>query len=608
MRWSQSLIPTSRQAPPEAEAVSHRLLVRGGFIRRVSPGVFAWLPPGERVRRRVAKRIGEAMRAVGAMEVLLPTVRPLSSPGETGREERLGDDVLTAVDRQGRKCAVGAAGDAPAAEALGASVDSYRRLPLTVYQISVMFVDELRPRSGLLYAREYTAKEAYSFHVGLEGPGGLSEACMRMQEVYRRIFDGCGLEYEVVEAPSGGGVEGPSRAFVCPSRAGEDVYLTSESGYAARDECCMTGARRHSFDGDPTGELEKVHTPQCGSIEEVCRFFGERLGSKLKPEHMLKTLVYEAADRQSASSSRRARLVLAVVRGDHELCAPKLRAAVRQAHPETDEVRLASEGTLAASGGSFPIGFIGPHLARQSPCEMVVVDPDAAQGGRFWVTGGNEADYHVKHFDWRRDVLEERRVGREVRVLVADIRKALDGDPAPGGGVLRALRGIEIGRIEQAGSRLCDALHFRVHDERQQERSVQMGSYRIVLDRVIAAAVELHHDEDGIIWPAPIAPYDVVITPVKYEGRVREVADRLEAELSEAGLETLLDDRDARAGVKFKDADLIGIPVRLTVGERTLAEDAVELRMRDGSRGRGERIRVDEAVARCRTRLAADGT
>ena len=607
MKWSQTLIPTLREDPAEAEIISQRLLLRAGFMRRLGAGIYSYLPLGVRVLHRIIAIVRQEMNASGASEILLPALLPIGCLTPTGRAAEWGEELFTLADRQGRRHALSLAGDEAAIELLAGHVVSYRQLPLLLYQISSSFRDELRPRLGLLGTRESITQEAFSFHLAPDGPGGLDEAHDRVARAYSRIVDRCGLDCMTVEAPSGAGVEAPSHELICLTPGGEDIIYQADKGdYAANVAACAIGPRQHSLDGPPTGALERVHTPGCASIEDVCAFFRQELDSALRPQNMLKTLLYLARSGPDKEAPKHA-LVMAVVRGDHDVNETKLLRAVRQVSASIGRVELATEEMLEEWDDRFPVGFIGPHFARSFPFEAVLVDPDAAQGDWFWVTGANEVDHHVRHFNWKRDLLDPVPADAAGPVIVADIRHACDGDPAPGddGGVLRAARGIRLGELSRLGPSRAEAMGFHVLDEHQQQQGVVMGRFALQIGRIMAAAVEMHHDEDGIVWPAAIAPCDVLITPIKYEGPMREVADDLERRLGEAGFEVLLDDRAERPGPKFKDGDLIGIPIRLTVGPKGLAEESVEFYRRDHSLGRGELVRREEVVARCRAILPA---
>jgi prolyl-tRNA synthetase len=577
--WSKTLIPTLRQDPAEAEVPSHRLMLRSGLIRQVSAGVYTYLPLGWRALHKAIEIIRQEMNAAGAVELFMPALEPIELMAETGRVDDYGDDLFRLEDRRDRVQALAPTHEEVITEAMRAFVESHRQLPLNLYQIQTKFRDEPRPRFGVLRSREFMMKDAYSFHLTVEGPGGLDETYDRMYEAYCRIFDRCGLTYEIVEAESGPIGGSASHEFMVICATGEDTILKSDKGnYAANVEKCATGDRAWSFDGAPADELTDVHTPNLPAIDDVAAFM------KVTPDQMLKTLV----------CSSDAGWILAVLRGDHDLVEGKLKDACGC------KIGLADEGQARQAG--FAVGFVSPAAARTVDIARLVVDPDAAQG-RPWVTGADKIDYHVRNFDWRRDVGD---FLDGDRVLVADIRAALDGDPSPkdDGGTLRAQRGIEVGHVFKLGAKYSDAMGFAVLDQNQQRRSVIMGCYGIGPGRILAAAIETGHDDDGIIWPASIAPYAVHVVPIQLEDDLRAPLARLTADLEAAGLDVLVDDRPERPGVKFKDADLVGCPIRLTIGAKSLAQGAVEMKLRSAGRAKGDLVPLAEAAQRCRDALA----
>jgi prolyl-tRNA synthetase len=577
--WTKTLIPTLRQDPSEAEVPSHRLMLRAGLVRQLSAGVYTYLPLGWRSLHKAIEIIRQEMDAAGAVELFMPALEPIELMAETGRDVDYGADLFRLADRRDHVNALAPTHEEVITEAVRAHVESHRQLPLNLYQIQTKFRDEPRPRFGVLRSREFMMKDAYSFHLTVEGPGGLNETYDRMYEAYCRIFDRCGLTYEVVEAESGPIGGSASHEFMVICATGEDMILKSDKGnYAANVEKCETGTRAWSFDGAPAGDLQEVHTPNLPAIDDVAAFL------EITPDQMLKTLVCQSDEGW----------VLAVVRGDHDLNEGKLKDAC--GFP----MRLADEQQAREAG--FAVGFVSPASVRSIDVAKLVVDPDAAQP-RAWATGADKIDYHVRSFDWRRDVGD---FLDGDRLSVADIRSAVDGDPSPknDGGTLRSQRGIEVGHVFKLGSKYSDAMGLAVLDERQKRRSVIMGCYGIGPGRILAAAIETSHDEDGIIWPASIAPYSVHVLPIKVDPALRKALDRLAADLEAAGLDVLVDDRPERAGVKFNDADLIGCPIRLTIGEKTLAQDAAELKLRSAGRAKGELVPLAEAADRCRKALA----
>ncbi len=584
--WSRTLIPTAREAPSDAESVSHQLLVRGGFIRRVGAGIYSYLPLGLRVIGKVERIVREEMDAARASELLMPALAPIELLRKTGRDEAYGDNLFRLTDRHGRMAALAPTHEETITDFMTTSVHSYKQLPLNLYQIQTKFRDEFRPRSALLRGREFIMKDAYSFHLSVEGPGGLNETYDAMHRAYVNIFDRCGLDYSVVEAEAGPIGGSASHEFMVNCSSGEDTILRCPAtGYAANVEKCEIGPREWSFDGEPTGELETVETPGMSTIEEVGKFL------KVKPRNMLKTLIF-------VTEGEPKRFVVAVVRGDHEVNEGKVRDAAGES------ARLAKDMEAVEAG--FAVGFVGPKSAVEKGA-LLLVDPDAAHGmdpekGKpmFWASGADRMDHHVKHFNWRRelgDALDDRS-----RVRVVDLRNAMEGDPSPrdSSAKLESGRGIEVGHIFKLGTKYSDAMGFQILDKDQQRKSVIMGCYGIGVTRTVQACVEMSHDEEGAIWPAALAPYHVHIVPMKVEANSEHmrVAARLAGELAERGLDALIDDREERAGVKFKDADLIGCPVRLTIGDKSLAEGAVELKgRREG--GKGSLAPIEEAVEGC---------
>lgn len=585
-RWSRTLIPTTREAPADASTPSHVLLHRAGFIRPVGAGIYDYLPLAWRTLRRITRIVREEMDAAGAAEMLMPALEPIELFAGTKRDADYGDNLFTLEDRHGRRAALAPTHEEIITELLRTSVTSYKQLPLNLYQVQTKFRDEARPRAGLLRCREFIMKDAYSFHLAVEGVGGLNEAYDAMHRAYVNIFTRCGLDFTVVEAESGPIGGSASHEFMVNCESGEDTILRCPvSGYAANVEKCEIGERpRGTLREPPTGELTEVHTPNLPGIEEVGQFMG------VKPARMLKTIVFKASGLAAAGPS----WVVAVVRGDHEVNEGKVKLASGR------PVTLADPKEAAKAG--FAIGYVSPRVVNTVPGVMLLIDPDASLGG-FWATGADKPDHHVKHFNWRRDV--GAKLDEPGYVKVADVRNALAGDPSPRapGARLEVARGIEVGHIFKLGTKYSEAMGFGVLDDRQQKRPVIMGCYGIGVSRTMAACVEMSHDADGIVWPAAIAPYHVLVTLMKPDSaEQRRACDRLVAELAEAGIDVLVDDRDERPGVKFKDADLVGIPVRLTMGDKALADGAVEFKPRR-DKGRGDTVPLDRVVERCLTVL-----
>jgi prolyl-tRNA synthetase len=618
-KWSQTVIPTTREAPNDAEVPSHVLLHRAGFIRQVGAGIYDYLPLAWRTLKKISQIVREEMDAAGASEMLMPALEPFELFAGTKRDVDYGDNLFRVTDRRGRLNALAPTHEEVITEFMRGAVTSYKQLPLNLYQIQTKFRDEARPRAGLLRCREFIMKDAYSFSMNLEGPGGLNECYDAMYKAYVSIFKRCGLDFTVVEAESGPIGGSASHEFMVNCASGEDTILKCPvSGYAANVEKCEIGERalppKGYFVGEPTGALEEVHTPGCPGIEDVCKFM------KVKPENMLKTIVFKVDATPEQIEKLGYDWLVAVVRGDHDVNEGKVRDLTQC------KIKLADPKEAQAKG--FAIGFVSPRAVVGKKGVLLLVDKDAAVGwdaaknkSMFWVTGGDKIDFHVKHFNWQRDLGKDPTKARVRRatpgladsatpsagaegdpfMIVGDVRNALAGDPSPRspGAKLETQKGIEVGHIFKLGTKYSDAMGFAILDKEQQKRSVIMGCYGIGVSRTMAACVEMSHDDNGIVWPGAIAPFHVLIT-VMSPGSAshQDAAAKLSAELAAAGLDVLIDDRDERPGVKFKDADLIGVPVRLTIGDKALAEGAVEFKLRKDA-GKGENVPVGAVVAKC---------
>ncbi|MBX3384938.1 MAG: proline--tRNA ligase [Phycisphaeraceae bacterium] len=591
--WGSTLIPTTREAPSDAESPSHILLSRAGYIRKLGSGIYDYLPLAWRTLRRISQIVREEMDAAGASELNLPVLLPIELYAGTRRDADYGDLLFKVTDRKGAVAALGPTHEEPITELVKGSINSYKQLPINLYQIQTKFRDEARPRSGLLRCREFIMKDAYSFHTALEGAGGLNETYDKMYAAYTNVFRRCGLDFTAVEAESGPIGGSASHEFMVNAPSGEDTILKCPvSGYAANVEKCEIGDRGlHTLDAEPTGELAEVHTPNLPGIDEVGKFM------KVKPDRMLKTIVF-AVTRHDGSRH----WAIAVVRGDHDVNEGKVKIAVREMTGDANAtVSLADEKAARAAG--FAIGYVSPKVINSVKGTLLIIDHDAAQGG-FWASGADKPDHHVKHFNWKREVgpiLADLRY-----VKVGDARNAMAGDPSPRatGSRLETARGIEVGHIFKLGTKYSQAMGLSVLDAHQQSRPVIMGCYGIGVSRTMAASVEQNHDADGIVWPPAIAPYHVLITVLKPDApEHREAARTIADRLASSGMDVLIDDRDERPGVKFKDADLIGLPVRLTIGDKALAEGAVEFKARRVP-GKGEIVPLSDTVAKCRAAMS----
>jgi prolyl-tRNA synthetase len=582
-RWSQSLIPTTREAPNDAEVPSHVLLHRAGFIRQVGAGIYDYLPLAYRVINKVSAIIRDELDAAGATEMLMPALEPFELFEGTKRDEAYGDNLFRVKDRKGRLNALAPTHEEVITQLMIGALTSYKQLPLNIYQIQTKFRDEARPRAGLLRCREFLMKDAYSFHVELEGPGGLNETYDAMYRAYTNIFTRCGLDFSAVEAESGPIGGSASHEFMVNCVSGEDTVLKClASGYAANVEKCEIGARTWSLEGgEAIGALTKHHTPGMPGIDAVAGAL------KVTASGMLKTIVF-----QTVGEGQAYKWILATVRGDHDVNEGKVKALSGCA------VQMADEKAAKAAG--FKIGYVSPLTVKSIPGTLLLIDCDAAHGATAWATGADEYDHHVTNFSWTRDLGAA--TGDASKVRIGDVRNAVEGDPSPraAGSKLVTGRGIEVGHIFKLGTKYSEAMGLTVLAPPQQKKqTVIMGCYGIGVSRTMAACVEMSHDEAGIIWPAALAPYHVLIVLMKPDDqRQKDAAKDLASKLAAQGIDVLLDDRDERPGVKFKDADLIGIPVRVTVGDKALDAGGVEFKTRRDP-GKGEVIAIDKIVEIC---------
>ncbi len=570
MRLSQYPIQTTKETPAEAEIVSHQLMLRAGLIRRLAAGLYSWLPMGLRTLRKAEAIIREEMNRAGALEVLMPVVQPAELWQESGRWGKYGPELLRLKDRHQRDFVAGPTHEEVITDIARRELKSYRQLPVNFYQVQTKFRDEIRPRFGVMRAREFVMKDAYSFHA--DEPS-LQAGYRLMHETYTRIFTRMGLDFRAVRADSGPIGGDVSQEFHVLASSGEDAIVFSDAdGYAANIEAAEARAPEGERPA-PSAPVQKVPTPGTKTIEAIVKLLG------VPPQRCLKTLLVEG-DGEGAAA-----VVALVIRGDHELNATKAQHLPGVASP----LRMAgAERILEATGTEA--GFIGPVDLK---CR-IYADHSALAAADF-VCGANEKDMHLTGVNWDRDVRG---------YLAADLRNVVEGDPSPSGqGRLKLARGIEVGHIFQLGRTYSDALKAVVLDESGREVTLLMGCYGIGVTRVVAAAIEQNHDERGIIWPEPLAPFQVVLVSLGAQKapQVREAADRLYGELTAAGIEVLYDDRGARPGVKFADAELLGIPHRLVVAERGLAAGRLEYRHRRESESVD--FPADEALSFLRARI-----
>ncbi|MBV9406133.1 MAG: proline--tRNA ligase [Acidobacteriaceae bacterium] len=540
MRWSTLFIPTLRESPAEAEVISHQLLLRAGYIRQLSAGVYNYLLLAQRSLLKIQQIVREEMNAIGGQEMLLATIHPAEIWQESGRWDVMGDNLFRLKDRFGRDLCLGMTHEEVVTSIARGELRSYKQLPQMWYQIQTKFRDEPRPKSGLLRVRQFIMKDAYTFDLDA---AGLDVAYDKQYRAYSTIFDRCGLEYTVVEAHSGAMGGNESHEFVVRSDAGEDfIVRCPQCGYAANLEKAISKAGAPAA-ADPDGDRtpEEFHTPGFKTIADIAEF------TKLPESSQMKSLVMVADDEA----------VLIMLRGDHQLSETKLASVlgakdVRPAH--SDEIRQ----WFGASAGS--LGPVGVNTVR-------IVADTALNGRRNMIAGANRDDYHLRNVT----------PGEDFQTEFFDLRQVASGDACPNcGAVLDMFKAIELGHIFKLGYKYSESMGLRVLGEDGKEITPIMGSYGIGIERILTCAVELYNDRDGMALPSSIAPFKVVITPANYkEAMQREAADLLYARCLEAGVDALLDDRDERPGVKFKDADLIGIPYRITIGKK-MSEGKVE--------------------------------
>ncbi len=552
MRTSRFPLHTLKETPSDAEIASHQLMLRAGMIRKLAAGLYIWLPLGLRVLRKVENIVREEMNRAGGLELQMPAVQPAELWQESGRWEEYGPELLRFRDRHNREFCFGPTHEEIITDLARNELQSYRQLPVNFYQIQNKFRDEIRPRFGVMRAREFLMKDAYSFHLGQES---LQQTYDVMFATYNSIFSRCGLEFRPVEADTGSIGGNASHEFHVLADSGEDaIVFSTGSDYAANVEKAEAVAES-SEPPAPSEELRIVDTPDAKTINELITQFDQAV------EKTVKTLIVAASDETDAA------FVALLLRGDHELNEIKAEKLPQVAAP----LCFATDEEIRDVIGAGP-GSLGP-LNLQIPC---IADRSAAVISDF-SAGANEDDKHYFGINWERDLpLPE----------VADIRNVVEGDASPDGkGTLTIARGIEVGHIFQLGEKYARALKAEVLDENGRGATMTMGCYGIGVSRVVAAAIEQHHDDKGIVWPASITPFHVALLPMRMDksDKVRESVEQIYRQLSDAGVEVLLDDRNTRAGIMFADMELIGIPHRIVIGERSLDEGMVEYRARTDS-------------------------
>ena len=561
MRISKLFIPTLREAPADAEIISHQLMLRAGLVRQTAAGIYSWLPLGLRVLRKIENIVRQEMDRAGALEVSMPSVQPAELWQESGRWDQYGPELLRIRDRHRREFCLGPTHEEIITDLIRDEIRSYKQLPANFYQIQTKFRDEVRPRFGIMRAREFLMKDAYSFH--------LDEACLQrtyeqMYQTYVRIFERLGLEFRAVLADSGSIGGNTSHEFHVLAESGEDrIAFSSEGDFAANVEL-VAAPSEHTERPAAAEQMSCVDTPGSHSIEQVSEFF------HVSPGQCAKTLIVEGVDDS---------LVALVLRGDHELNAVKAGKLSQVAKP----FRFAGDQRIRAVLGCDP-GSIGPVDAGIT----VIADHSASVLGDF-VCGANSDGKHLRGVNWGRDLPEPE---------VVDLRNVGEGEPSPdGAGVLKIRRGIEVGHIFKLGDKYTQAMKVGCLNEAGQSVTLTMGCYGIGVSRLVAAAIEQNNDENGIIWPQSIAPFQVALAPINMHKsqRLREAVDELYAQLGERGIDVLLYDRPGRAGVMFKDLDLIGIPHRLVLGDRGLDKATIEYKGRRDTESR--ELPLDEAVS-----------
>lgn len=564
MRWSKLLIPTLKETPQDAEIVSHQLMLRAGLIRRLGSGLYTYLPLGFRALRKVEAIVREEMDRAGAQEVLMPAMHPKEIWEKSGRYEALKNVMFRVTDRQEREMVLGPTHEEIITDLVSREITSYKQLPCNFYQIQTKFRDEIRPRFGLMRCKEFIMKDAYSFDVSSEAA---DESYAKMYEAYQRIFKRCGLQALPVEADTGDMGGSSSHEFMIPCDSGEDAILEAEDGsYAANLERAEGICDAPAEFAGAEQALEKVKTPGVGKIEEVAAFL------KVDKRQLVKCLIYQNEEGPFA-------LLLPGDRDVNEIKLGKQFPAAELAEPA-----VIREVTGAEVGFAGPVGLSIPVYAD--------VRLKGRKGG---IIGGNETDVHVLNFDIDRDA--------EIKAYV-DVAFPRPGDLAPNGVArLRERRGVEVGHVFKLGTKYSEALGANVLDEHGKASPMVMGCYGIGVSRTLQAAIEQSHDENGIIWPVNIAPFQILVTVLNStDEECMSVATRIQSELEEQGIDVLLDDRDERPGFKFKDADLLGLPLRITIGARGLAKGEVELKARTADSFTA--VPIESAVSAARDQIA----
>ena len=559
MRYSNYFIPTLKDDPSDAEVVSHKLMIRGGMIRKLAAGIYNYLPLGLRSIGKVEAIVREEMNKAGAIELLMPAVLPGELWEESGRWDYYGKELLRFKDRADREFCIGPTHEEIITDIVRRDISSYKQLPVNLYQIQTKFRDEIRPRFGVMRAREFIMKDAYSFDATVEGA---EKSYWSMYEAYTRIFERCGLEFRAVLADTGNIGGNFSHEFMVLAPTGEDIIMSCDKcDYAANLELAEIGGQKIAeyISEESSDSIKEVHTPNLKSVEEVAQQLN------VKPSNLIKTMIVDVDGN----------LIAALVRGDYELSLTKLRKSLG-----AEIVELATpEQILEATGG--PMGFSGPVGLKIRKVADISVKTMGTS-----VTGANKADYHVINVNLGKDF--------EINEFY-DIRVASDGDKCPkcDGGSLVSTRGIEVGHVFMLGTKYSEAMNATFVDSDGKVKPFIMGCYGIGIGRTVAAAIEQNHDESGMIFPKSLAPFQVTVLPLKIKDeRILAESERIYSELIEAGYEAIIDDRDVGPGFKFKDAELIGIPIIVAVGPRTIKDDEAEVKVRKTGDSRNIKLKA----------------
>ncbi|MBN1622648.1 MAG: proline--tRNA ligase [Endomicrobiales bacterium] len=562
MRLTEFFLPTLREAPADADIISAKMMFRSGMIRKLASGIYEWLPLGLKVLKKVEQIIREEMGKIGGNEVWLPILLPRSLWDETGRWDVYGKELCRLKDRKDSDFCLGPTHEEVITDLVRREIRSYRELPLMLYQFGIKFRDEIRPRFGVMRAREFYMKDAYSFHPDEKDA---EQYYQKVFNAYKKICERCGFKYREVEAATGAIGGSFSHEFMVLADTGEEEIVSCECGYGANTEKAEVKQGAGERGQGTEKPLEEKHTPNMRTVEEVGKFL------KASPKNFIKTLIYQADNEP----------VVALVRGDYELNEHKLQSALN-----CSILALADEKTIEKATGA-PLGFAGPVKLKDK--NIKIIADYSAEGMINAISGANKKDYHLANININRDYKPAK---------VTDLRKVKRGDKCPRCGKdLNFSRGIEVGHTFKLGLKYSKSMKATYLDKGGKEQLMVMGCYGIGVSRIVAATIEQSHDENGVIWPLPLAPFHVVVIPINWQDeQTKKVSEQIYDELSKKGIDVLLDDRDERAGIKFKDADLIGIPYRITVSDKNLKDNKLELKARWEKKEESRIIDIDKIV------------